>query len=246
MQRPTILITTAHRPRENGLKRLDVIGGHNYAEAIIQTGGLPIFVHNPEAELAEAYLNKADGLLLSGGADFDPAYFAALPDKQLGYVDAARDAFELALYRTAKRLDKPIFGICRGIQAINIAEGGTLYQHLPALEFTHQHNQHNSDGAPLHKVTLTPDSQLARAFGYSEIATNSYHHQAIAQLGHNLKAVGHTKDGVIEAVEGTGQPFVLGVQWHPEMSFERYPEHLAPFRLFMQAVFARQPELRLA
>jgi putative glutamine amidotransferase len=241
MQRPTILITTAHRPRESGLKRLDVIGGHNYAHAIIQTGGLPLFVHNPQPELAEQYLKQVDGLLLSGGADFDPAYFSALPDKYLGYVDDARDAFELALYKTARRLNKPVFGICRGIQAINIAEGGTLYQHLPALEFTHQHNQQNSDGSPLHRVTLAADSQLASAFGTSEIATNSYHHQAIAQLGNNLRAVGHTHDGLIEAVEGT-ESFVLGVQWHPEMSFERYPEHLAPFRLFMQAVLGEQPQ----
>lgn len=236
MPTPVILITTARRAKPEGFGRLEVVGGQSYAEAIVTAGGLPVFAPNPEPSLAEAYLERVDGLLLSGGGDIDPAHFGALPDKQLGYVDAVRDAFELALYRAAKRQGKPVLGICRGLQVINVAEGGTLYQHLPDLPFTHQHSQQSADGGPLHRVTLM-DSQLARAIGRRELAVNSYHHQAIERLGDNLQAVAHSADGIIEAIEGTGSPFVLGVQWHPELRAGD-PEQLAPFKLLVQAASA--------
>jgi putative glutamine amidotransferase len=215
---------------------MDSIGGLNYAEAISKLGGIPLFVPNLAADLAQDYLSHCDGLLLSGGADFDPALFAQDPHPDLGMVEESRDQFELALYHAAKAKSLPILGICRGIQAINIAEGGSLHQHLPALGHKLQHNQKNLDGSLSHLVKLEPSSHLAASFGKETVRTNSYHHQAIDKLGNALKAVAWTSDGIIEAVEGTAHNFVLGVQWHPEMSFERYPEHLAPFSLFMNAV----------
>ena len=236
VKRPRILLSTASSPRVTGLRRTDSIGGQNYAEAVVEAGGLPYFVANLDPNLAEDYIAEARGLLLTGGADFDPETFDQDPHIDLGRVDYERDDFELALYKAAKAKGIPILGICRGLQAINIAEGGTLHQHVPAAGATAQHEQRNIDGTPSHKVTLEPDSFLAKAYGNFQIKTNSYHHQAVDKLGKNLKIVGRCNDGTIEALEGTGTPFVVGVQWHPEMSFAKHPEHLAPFRLFMSAV----------
>ncbi|MCA9836894.1 MAG: gamma-glutamyl-gamma-aminobutyrate hydrolase family protein [Trueperaceae bacterium] len=235
MQPARILISTSSSTRSSSLKRMDAIGGMNYAEAINQVGGLPFFAPNLSAEKAAAYIAQVDGLLLSGGVDFDPVLFNEAPHPGLGMVDEARDNFELACYHAARKKGIPILGICRGIQAINVAEGGSLIQHLPAFEDKHQHAQQNNDGSLFHTVVLEPDSKLAGAFGKTSIRTNSYHHQAIDRLGSNLKSVAKTADNTIEAVESSDGK-VLGVQWHPEMSFERYPEQIAPFRLFMEAV----------
>ena len=237
--KPRILITTSTNRRERGLRRDDVVGGLNYAEAVLKTGGLPTFAPNLAPDTVEAFVANADGVLLSGGADLDPFYFGQTPHQALGVVDDSRDVFELELYRAAKRQGIPVLGICRGIQVINVAEGGTLHQHLPAVSGTLQHEQRNIDGTPFHAVRLEEGSRLAQAFGKPEVRTDSYHHQAIDQLGRDLKATGWTADDIVEVVEGTGETFVLGVQWHPEMSFARYPEHLVPFELFMESVLSR-------
>ncbi len=236
VKRPRILLSTASNARDTGLRRTDTIGGQNYAEAIVKAGGLPYFVANLDPNLAEDYIAEARGLLLTGGADFDPEYFGQDPDMELGRVDYERDAFELALYKAAKAKGIPILGICRGLQAINIAEGGTLHQHVPTAGATAQHEQRNIDGTPSHKVTLEPDCFLAKAYGSFQIKTNSYHHQAVDAIGKDLRIVGRCSDGTVEAIEGTKKPFIVGVQWHPEMSFAKHPEHLAPFKLFMSAV----------
>lgn len=237
---PRILISTATRLRTEGLRRRDVVGGLNYAEAVRRLGGAPLFLPNLAPEVAEAYVNDADGLILSGGADCDPRHFGQEPHPRLGLVDPERDAFEFALYRAAKARGLPILGICRGIQMINVAEGGTLHQHLPAVPSTIQHEQRNIDGSLSHQVSLAPGASLARAFGAEAVRVNSYHHQAVDRPGAGLEPVAWSSDGIVEALEGSGAPFVLGVQWHPEMSFERHPEQLAPFQLFIEAVRRRR------
>ncbi len=242
--RPKIFISTASSTREAGLKRFDSIGGLNYAEAVASLGGLPSFLPNLDPSLAKDYMANADGLLLSGGADFDPHLFNEAPHPELGRVGESRDLFEIAAYHAAKEKGIPILGICRGIQAINVAEGGSLHQHIPALENSHQHSQRTIDGSLFHKVTLEPSSALAQAFAASSIRTNSYHHQAIKDLAAGFKVVAKTADGIIEAIEHSSAA-ILGVQWHPEMSFARYPEQIAPFQVFMKAV-EKQTQLALA
>lgn len=234
--KPRILITTATRMRLEGLRRADAVGGVNYAEAVVQSGGLPLFAANLAPDFADAFVASADGLLLSGGEDVSPHFYKQTPQRDLGVVDEVRDLFELALYASAKRKGIPILGICRGIQLLNVAEGGTLHQHLPAVPDTIQHGQRNIDGTLFHEVRLEPDSLLTGGYGATLVRTNSYHHQAIDILGDNLRITGRAPDGVVEAVEGTGNTFVLGVQWHPEMSFARYEEQIAPFEVFMNAV----------
>jgi putative glutamine amidotransferase len=233
---PRILITTNSETLERNVNRVYTTIPLQYAEAIAQAGGLPFFIGNLLAKFAESYIEDADGLLLSGGVDVDPLHFGQIPHPQLGFVDESRDELELALYHAAKRKGIPVLGICRGIQTINVAEGGTLHQHLPAVPNTLQHSQHNPDGTLFHEVRLEPSSILAKTYGADTIRTNSYHHQAVDKVGNNLKAIAWTQDRIIEGVEGTGKSFVLGIQWHPEMSYLRYPEHHAPFRVFVETI----------
>jgi len=130
--RPLVLVTTATNPRETGLRRKDAVTGLNYSQALYAEGLLPLMAANLEPDAAEALAARADAVVFSGGADLDPAHYGHAPEPGLGLVDPSRDAFELALYRAARALGLPILGICRGIQVVNVAEGGTLHQHLPA------------------------------------------------------------------------------------------------------------------
>lgn len=236
MRRPRILVSTSSVFRPVGLRRVDALTGQNYTEAVAQLGGLPLMVSNLAPELAAAYVAEADGLLLTGGVDVDPGFYGAEPHPRLGLIDLPRDHFELALFRSAQDKGVPVLGVCRGHQLLNVALGGTLHQHLPALGKTVQHEQEDIGGTPFHGVTLEPGSVLAQAFGAERVRTNSYHHQAVDQPGRGLRVVGRSADGVIEALEASEGSFVLGVQWHPEMSFPAHPEQLAPFAAFMRAV----------
>lgn len=196
-------------------------------------------VSNLDAALAEEYVERVDGLLLTGGADIDPALFGEEPEPGLGHVDIVRDRFEMALYRAARGRGVPVLGVCRGIQVINVAEGGTLIQHLSPAEYRVQHDQANIGSALSHTVSLESGSLLAKGFGASEIRTNSFHHQAVKRPGNGLRVTGRTADGVAEALEATTGSLVLGVQWHPEMSYRDHHEQAVPFELFMDAVRAR-------
>lgn len=238
VRRPTVLLTTSTAVRPDSLIREDSFTGRNYSLGVVQAGGSPIMTAALDPELAPEYATMADGLLLVGGGDVDPGEFGQGPDRDLGQVDPVRDAWEIALYRAYRAAGKPVLGICRGIQLINVAEGGSLHQHLPSVEGTWQHSQHDMRGTPLHPVELVAGSRLASGFGATAIRTNSYHHQAIDRVGKGLKVVARAGDGVVEALEGESGPFLLALQWHPEMAFQAHPEHHVPFRLFVEALEA--------
>ena len=235
VERPRILLTTSTEFRDRGLRREDTLTGRNYSEAVTRAGGLPLLVANLDPSLADAFLDGIDGVLFTGGADLDPEFFGQEPRSQLGKVDRRRDEFELALYRVARERNLPILGVCRGIQVINVAEGGTLHQHLPAVVGMLQHDQVDIGGAPIHAITLENDSFLARKLGRTRFRTNSHHHQGLERLGANLRDVGRSGDGLVEAIEGTVGGPLLAVQWHPEMSFRDFPEHLLPFGWLVEA-----------
>lgn len=237
--RPRILLTTRSFFHDTPLRRTSNMTGQNYSEAVVKAGGLPIMIGNLAPELAEAALEGVDGVLFTGGGDIDPDYYGEEPHTRLEYVETERDVFEFALYRAARARELPILGICRGAQLMNVAEGGTLLQDLPSVAGTVQHAQSNRGSALSHGVALEPGSRLARALGASRLRTNSFHHQAVDRVGRGLRAVARAADGVIEAVEGEGETFLLGVQWHPEMSYSEHPEHFVPFRLLVEAVRAR-------
>ncbi len=232
---PVVLLSTSTANRTNGLWRQDVLTGRNYSQALVAAGALPLLAPTTDPALAEAYAGHAQALLLTGGCDVDPVRFEQQPDPGLGAVDVERDAFEIALYQAFRAARKPVLGICRGIQLINIAEGGTLHQHVPNVEGAVQHDQHDLSGTPLHPVQLEADSRLATAYGGVAIRTNSYHHQSVDRPAASLRVTGRTADGLIEALEAPGDDFVVGVQWHPEMSWRAFPEHHAIFRLFIEA-----------
>ena len=183
--------------------------GMTYLRAIEAAGGMPVVL--PPLGDAEELLDRLDGVCLSGGPDLDPdAYGAVERHVELGPTEPSLDAFELALARAADARGMPVLGICRGAQALNVARGGTLHQHVPA------HRQTEPATATTHSVVVEAGSRLAQLLGTRPLRVNSFHHQAVDALGHGLRAVAHAADGTIEAIEAPGARFLLGVQWHAE------------------------------
>ena len=185
---------------------------------------------------ADDYADALDGLVLQGGKDIDPSFYRQPREHILGDPDPVRDRFELDLVHAFNRRGKPVFGICRGMQLINVAFGGTLYQDLEkqgASSFSHVdrpvYDRH------CHNVSMRADSVLARWYGGTQQgAVNSIHHQGVAQLGEGVQAIAFAADGVVEAIWREGGGFVLGVQWHPEFEDRNNPA-LLPSDPLMQA-----------
>jgi putative glutamine amidotransferase len=185
---------------------------------VIRAGGLPVLL--PPADGVAGVLPRLDGLVLSGGGDLDPALYGAERAAASGPANPARDSAELGLCRLALASGLPLLGICRGLQVINVALGGTLHQHLPDLVGNDSHSPEEA-GYGSHKVSVASGSQLAAVLGRTEAAVPTHHHQAIDRLGTGLVATAWTDDGVIEAVEfeqpdGNPDRFMMAVQWHPE------------------------------
>lgn len=192
----------------------------NYVQAVQEGGGLALIlpVDPVLAESPDQVLDLIDGLMLVGGADIDPGAYGKVAHRETVDTVPERDAFEIALARAAIARDMPVLGICRGMQLINVALGGTLHQHVPELYGHHEHRRvvGSFDGAD-HDVLLSEGSLAARAAGESRHATKSHHHQGVDRLGKGLTVSGRsTLDELPEAIELPDRSFVLGVQWHPE------------------------------
>jgi putative glutamine amidotransferase len=186
-----------------------------YADHLRRAGLVPIFLPVGEGGLEAARIVAGlDGLLIAGGADVDPGWFEHEPHPSAGPFDTDRDAFELSLIREALDRGIPIFGICRGMQLLNVALGGTLTQHLPDVVGTDVHNPILGEFA-LHRVTFAPDTGLGDALG-SAMDVPTYHHQAVDAVAPRLRPVAWADDGTVEAAEDT-EGRLLAVQWHPEM-----------------------------
>lgn len=187
--------------------------------AAVQRAGAVALVLPPDESAAgspDAVLDRVDGLLLAGGADVDPASYGETPHPETGLVWPERDRFEIALARRAIERQLPVLGACRGMQMLNVALGGTLQQHLPEVIGTERH-RHTPGLFGDHEVRLEAGSLAARAAGGERGLVKSHHHQGIAKLGRGLVASGWSLDDeVIEAIEIPGEPYVLGVLWHPE------------------------------
>jgi putative glutamine amidotransferase len=222
MYQPIIGITGAHyetshwSPKGVGARR-------SYIDAIIDAGGIPLVlppVLAAQHHILEAYIPQLDGLLLPGGGDIDPALYDAPMHPKTTNIDAYRDYSEIALTRMAIQQQLPILGICRGLQVINVALGGTMIQDIPDQvggPLAHGESITREDWEHMpHSMQIADDSLLARLLGTTSMPVNSLHHQALGTIGQGIRAVAWSDDGVIEAVEGTGSHFLLAVQCHPE------------------------------
>jgi putative glutamine amidotransferase len=191
--------------------------GMPYVRALARAGAVPIVLPPLPVEAVPALLAPLRAICLSGGPDLDPSAYGHSPSEDLGPVLPALDVFELAVARVADGMGLPILGICRGAQALNVARGGTLHQHLPAItDHTVEHRQTAPGWEETHTVRVEPGSRLASVLGTDAPWVNSFHHQAVDRLGSGLLAVAWAPDGTIEGIEDEGDWFVLGVQWHAE------------------------------
>jgi putative glutamine amidotransferase len=221
MGRPRIGICAAlERARWSVWDQEAALLPRNYVLAVQRGGGLAVMLPPDAATVAapQETLDLLDGLLLAGGADIDPASYGEPPHPETTGTVPERDAFEIALVRAAIARDVPVLGICRGMQLLNVALGGTLLQHLPDRFGHHEHRRviGSFDGAD-HDVRLTEGTLAARAAGETMHATKSHHHQGVDRVGEGLIVSGFSvMDELPEAIELPGARFVLGVQWHPE------------------------------
>ena len=232
MSQPLIGITTSCSSPESG----SVIRvNETYVKAILRAGGIPLLIPPGVSEKDyDRLLSRLDGLLLSGGGDIDPVYFGGTPHNRVYGIVPDRDELEIDLVKLAVNQGFPFLGICRGIQVINVALGGTLFTHI-ADQLPKALKHDNDDYALIaHRVKVEPSSRLGRILKAAEIETNSLHHQGIERLAASLTPVATSADSLIEAVEIPGHPFGLGVQWHPE-GMPNSLQMQALFRAFVEA-----------
>jgi gamma-glutamyl-gamma-aminobutyrate hydrolase PuuD len=200
---------------------------YRYVEAVLRAGGTPVIVN--DARDPKELMARVDAVVLTGGPDVDPSRYGEAPNPNTYGVDAADDDFECAIAEAALVRSVPTLAICRGIQILNVARGGTLYQHIADDPGVPPHGAPGvAGGARQHEVTLDRDSLVAEVMDATTVTASCHHHQAIAKLGDGLRVVGRAHDGIVEALEIDGA-FLLAVQWHPEDTADEDP---AQQRLF--------------
>lgn len=208
----------------------------DYIEAVEKVDATPIMIPVILSdESLDTYIDICDGFLFSGGMDINPLYYNQDPHKKLGMINCKLDEFQLKLMNKVLKSKKPFLAICRGLQILNVACGGTLYQDLDEItKSTIQHKQSGERYNVIHKVYFEKDSILYDLYG-KETYVNSFHHQSINGLGNNLLITGRACDGVIESVQVKDYNFGLGVQWHPEMMFTHFESVKPLFEALVQA-----------
>ncbi len=196
-----------------------------YAEAVVRAGGVPVLLPPCPTEI-DAWLDRIDGLILAGGGDIDPTCHTDHSHPSVYMLSPRRDHFELALTRrTLARGDRPLLGICRGMQILNVALGGNLTLHLPEVYGDTIAHRLPPRTPVEHPVELVPGTRFDPIFEARRFPVCSWHHQAIDRLGSGLEPAAHAPDGVLEAIVVSDHPFALGVQWHPEMQPEDARQH---------------------
>jgi putative glutamine amidotransferase len=220
--RPVIGITTYLEQAQRGVWDLRAAFlPQNYLDAVTASGGVAVLLPPQPAPdaTASAALDRLDGLILTGGLDVDPALYGAEPHPLTDPPRRDRDAWELALFQEAERRRMPVLAICRGLQLVNVARGGTLHQHLPEALGTERYRIGGGVYAS-NEVFVDGDSGLAELIGPGRLTVHSYHHQGIDRLGEGLVVTAQSEDGLPQAFESTRDGYVVGVQWHPEENVE--------------------------
>ena len=215
---PLICVTCMTIHADNYSPRLGM--SRSYVHVLLGAGAAPLLnPHMPDKAVLRAVYERLDGLLLPGGGDIDPVHYGEPRHEKCNEPSAERDDTELTLARWAIEGGMPVLGICRGIQVLNVALGGSLFQdigaQIPGAERHAWYPNHPRDRLS-HTVSISPEARLARISGETALPVNSLHHQSVKELAPGLIATGHSPDGIIEAVEAPDHPFAIGVQWHPE------------------------------
>jgi putative glutamine amidotransferase len=235
MTGPWIGVVAYHLPPGRVAKWL--VGGYgvpeNYVEAIRRAGGHAVLVLPGEDASASELLDRVDALVLVGGGDVDPARYGGATDQRTYGVERDRDGLEIDLLHAADARGLPTLAICRGMQVMNVAFGGTLIPHIPDRPGMLAHGTPSGEDHRTHPVKAAPDSLLARETGADVLECSTHHHQGVDALGENLVATGWSEDGLVEAIERSSG-WMLGVQWHPEDTADSDP---AQQRLFDALVF---------
>ena len=243
-RRPIIGVTTQTLQAIDGIPAglpTSVVMNQRYYEAVATAGGAPVLIPLLEHEDAlRATYEACAGILIPGGVDMDPATYGEAPHEKLGRIDHERDRVELQLTRWCIEDKKPLLGLCRGLQVINVAQGGTLFQDLDAqLEGAIRHDYFPTYGFERdhlsHNVAVEPSSRLHSLVSLDQLPVNSMHHQGVKQLGKGLVACARASDGLVEAIESTNGHWMVGVQWHPEVFENTDPHTQSLFRGFVDA-----------
>lgn len=196
----------------------------SYTGAVIRAGGIPVWMDMYEdPAVIRALLPQLGGVLFTGGVDLHPKLYGEEIDPKCGDIAEVRDAFEARLFALTEEAEIPVFGICRGIQSMNVFAGGSLHQH--------RDGHHNVR----HGVEVAEGSRLHKILGKTQINTNSFHHQCVKEIAPGLIVTAHAEDGTVEAIERPGERFFVGVQWHPELLSAQEDDHHALFCAFIGA-----------
>lgn len=241
--RPLIAVTTSEvregkavTPTQHGEPpQLEMALGLKYLHAIESAGGIPVVLPPLQCDCLDSLLTRVAGVCLSGGPDLDPEAYGQRRHARLGPVERQLDEFELALAQAADARRLPILAVCRGMQLLNVARGGSLHQHLPDVAGERiTHRQTGPGEHPTHWVSLAPSSRLSQILGRRRSKVNSFHHQAVDTLGEGLTVTSRASDGTIESIEAVDREFVVGVQWHAECLVGRFGQG-ALFQAFVDA-----------
>ena len=217
---------------------------YSYVDAVYKSGGIPVTLPIlKDVSAIREQVKLLDGLILSGGRDVDPNFYGEEPMEKLESIFPERDVHEMALIKAAIDLKKPIFAICRGMQILNVTYGGTLYQDISYAPGEHiKHYQIGSPYQATHSIKIDKYSTLFRMADKLEIErVNSFHHQALKQVAKGLRVVATAPDGIIEAVENEDGAFIIGVQFHPEMMFDKSTFARGIFKKFINICIENKP-----
>jgi len=220
--------------------------GHTYTDSVLRAGGIPVILPPIANDDVTTLVNRLDGIVFTGGGDMDPGRYGEAPHPEVRKVNTTRDEFEIALVREAKARRLPVLAICRGLQVVNVALGGTLIQDIPSVVGSTDHGVIGDAVYEAHQpVTIDASSGIAKAVGKTEIMVNSIHHQAVKDLAPGFRAVAWAGDGVIEGIQYEDDEWpLLAVQWHPEFLGDNCDEtsHLL-FDAFVESVCLARPDI---
>lgn len=229
--------------QEHGTFRLHTLNEH-YSQAVINAGGIPVVLPSNNTEIT-ALLDRLDAVIITGGGDIDPKHYNQEKHPKTDEIDKERDSFELEIVHEAISRDMPLLGICRGLQMLNVALGGTLHQDVPDLVSNAQQHKQQDEKVAFDKTYQTAiledgENPLRSLHSGKTVDVNTFHHQCIGKLAPELQIMASTEDGVIEAVYNPSMTFGMAVQWHPELLAQSHTEHQAIFGALVEAANAYQ------